>query len=311
MIKKDVYTHIAANNIKIVFLLLLFPVVFSVFVFGVIKVTGYFVDPEIYQSLRQELGMVLLSISVLCLILTVVSFAFGDKMMLSFAGAELCPDDKEHLKVYRSVENMAIVAGLPTPKVYLINDESLNAFATGFSPQTASIALTTGLIDKLDNLELDAVIAHEMAHVKNRDIRLNMYIITGIGIVGLVGEILTRSFFDGRRRRNDKQGGILVAIGLAGLILLAFRLLIAPFIHMAISRRQEFQADATGSYFTRNPQALASALMKISEDPRVEALDASQQMASACIFNPFEKIGGLLDTHPPVSERIKRLNEMS
>ncbi len=311
MIKKDVHSHIAANNTKIVFLLLLFPIIFSVFSFGIFKVASYFVAPEMYQRLREELWPVLLSISVLCLILTVISFAFGDKMMLSFAGAELCPDDKEHLKVYRSVENMAILAGLPTPKVYLIKDESLNAFATGFSPQTASIALTTGLIDKLDNLELDAVIAHEMAHIKNRDIRLNMYVVTGIGIVGLAGEILVRNTFGVNRRRNDKQGGILIAIGFAGLILLAFRLLIAPFIHMAISRRQEFQADATGSYFTRNPQALASALMKISEDPRVEALDASRQMATACIFNPFEKIGGLLDTHPPVSERIKRLNEMS
>ena len=187
---------------------------------------------------------------------------------------------------------------------------SQNGFGACFhTTQTSSVALTSGIIEKLEPLELQAVIAHEMAHIKNRDVCLNMYIVTGIGVIGLIGEIILRTV--GRSRRSSKKGNLEAVLFLVAILFLVFRYLISPFIHMAISRKQEFQADATGAYFTRNPAALASALKKISKDPRVEALDVSTQMAAVCIYNPLSKLNSLLDTHPPVAERIQRLNEMT
>jgi len=307
----DIYGHIAQNNRKIVGLVLLFPVALAVFIYAFFFLLAVFGETPFEQAIQDSneifIGIVPIVLC-LCAILTLVSFGFGDKMMLGFAGATICPDNKEHLQVYRAVENLALKAGIPTPKVYLIPDESLNAFATGYSPKSASIALTTGIIKKLEPIELEAVISHEMGHIINRDIRLNMFIITGIGVVGMLGEILVRS--SGRSRSSGKKGNAAGLFVMVGLALLLFRYLIAPFIHMALSRSQEFQADATGAYLTRHPRALAGALQKIAVDPRVEALDASGQMACACICNPLKKIGGLLDTHPPIQERIKRLNGM-
>ncbi len=307
----DIYGHIAQNNRKIAGLILLFPVALAVFIYAFFFLLSLLGETPFDQAIQDSneifVGVVPIILG-LCFIFTLISFGFGDKMMLGFAGAKICPDNKEHLQVYRAVENLALKAGIPTPKVYLIPDESLNAFATGYSPKSASIALTTGIVKKLEPIELEAVISHEMGHVMNRDIRLNMFVITGIGVIGMLGEILVRT--SGHSRSSNKKGnaaGLFIMIGLA---LLLFRYLIAPFIHMALSRSQEFQADATGAYLTRHPKALASALKKIAIDPRVEALDSSTQMACACIYNPLKKIGGLLDTHPPIEERIKRLNEM-
>ncbi|MBP5343529.1 MAG: M48 family metallopeptidase [Alphaproteobacteria bacterium] len=310
--RKNVYQHIAENNWKIFGLVCLFPIALTAFIylafvlFSILSAQSPQEAKDIMAVFWQTIPFILL----LCTGLTILSCLMGDKMMLSFAGAHLCQDNEEHLKVRRAVENIALAAGLPTPKVYLINDDSLNAFATGFSPQTASIALTTGIVKKLKPLELDAVIAHEMAHIKNRDIRLNMYVITGIGIIGMFGEILIRQCGRSSNSRNKNENGVQGIFLIIGLSLLLFRYFIAPFIHMAISRKQEFQADATGSFFTRNPGALASALQKISLDPRVEALDNSQQMAAVCIYNPLKKVARLLDTHPPVEERIIRLQSM-
>ncbi len=306
----DVYGHIAQNNRKIAGLILLFPVLLVAFIYIFFFLLALIGETPFDQAIQDSNEIFVKVVPILlgvCFILTLVSFAFGDKMMLGFAGAKICPDDKAHLQVYRMVENLALKAGIPTPKVYLIPDESLNAFATGYSPKTASIALTTGIVKKLNPIELEAVISHEMGHIVNRDIRLNMFVITGIGVIGMLGEILVRS--SGRGRSNKKGGGAAVFI-FVGLALLLFRYLVAPFIHMALSRSQEFQADATGAYLTRHPQALATALKKIAVDPRVESLDSSTQMACACICNPLKKVGGLLDTHPPVSERIKRLENM-
>jgi heat shock protein HtpX len=311
ILRKNVYTHIAENNWKIFGLVLLFPLALSFFIYLAFLFMGFFSKtPEEQQQIMDLFWEVSPWLIFICFFWTLLSVFMGDKMMLAFAGAKPCEaKDKENLKIYRAVENVALAAGLPTPKVYLINDDSLNAFATGYSPKSASIALTTGIVKKLEPLELDAVIAHEMAHIKNRDIRLNMYVITGIGVVGLLGEIMIRMWGNSSRSRDDKNNLQILFIVL-GFSLLLFRVLIAPFIHMAISRRQEYQADATGAFFTRNPEALASALEKIAVDPRVEVLDGSQQMAAACIYNPLKKVKGLLSTHPPVEERIKRLRSM-
>lgn len=311
--RKNVYQHIAENNLKIFGLVCLFPIALMLFVYLAFFLFSKTLveSPEDARYIMDTFWQLTPWICLVCVGLTILSCTTGDKMMLSFADAKLCQDNPEHQQVYRAVENVALAAGVPTPKIYLIDDESLNAFATGFSPKTASIALTTGIVNKLKPLELDAVIAHEMAHIKNRDIRLNMYIITGIGIIGMLGEILIRvigrSSSSSRNNKGNALQGIVIVVGFS---LLLFRYMVAPFIHMAISRKQEFQADATGAFFTRNPGALASALQKVSQDPRVEALDNSQQMAAVCICNPLEKVTKLLDTHPPVEERIKRLESM-
>ena len=310
MVKRNIYAQISSNNRKIVALVLLFPIALLFFVGGGLFLFALACDPQTRRDLMNVFLTVIPWIFALCTLLTILSVVYGDKMMLSFADAELCDEkNKNYKRVFNAVENVALAAGLPTPKVYIINDSLLNAFATGLTPQTASVALTSGIIEKLEPLELQAVIAHEMAHIKNRDVSLNMYIVTGIGIIGLVGEIILRTV--GRSRRSSKKGHLEAVLLLVAILFLLFRYLVSPFIHMAISRKQEFQADATGAYFTRNPLALASALKKISKDPRVEALDTSTQMATVCIYNPLSKLNSLLDTHPPVAERIQRLNEMT
>lgn len=307
--KKDVYQHIAGNNFKITYLILLFPVLLSAFIYIILHLL--LVDNEITrQDINHLFTQILPIIVIVSMVLTLLSMAAGSQMMLHFAGAKPCPKTGDYLRVYRAVENIALAAGVPTPQVYLINDKSLNAFATGYSPKKASIALTVGIVEKLSPLELEAVIAHEMGHIINRDIRLNMFIITGIGILGLVGEILLRLNMGGRRSSDQKGNGLAVVILFVGLGLVLFRLLIAPFLHMAISRAQEYNADATGALLTRNPQALADALAKISSDPIVESLNNSKQMAFVCIYNPLKRVNQLLSTHPPIQERIKRLESM-
>jgi len=321
---KDVYRQMTGNNWKLAGLVLLFPVALAVFVCLFLKLFEWLYYGEEYSQgytgarditplmTPENIVVILLYVLMIACLLIFFSFMRGKSLILHLAGAELCPDDKEHIKIYHAVENVALAAGIPTPKVYLIQDKALNAFATGYSPQNAAITLTSGLVERLDPLELEAVIAHEMGHILNRDIRLNLFIVTGIGIIGLIGELLLRVRFRSRGRSSRGKGNQLIIIILAvGLALYLFRYLVAPFIHMAVSRTQEFQADATSAFLTRNPQALASALAKISENPHVARLQDTKEMAAMCIFNPLSKAAHLLDTHPPIKDRIERLEQMS
>lgn len=304
-----VYDHISRNNWKILFLVLMFPAVLCGLLYG-----GFLLitmDSPRQIEIANELFLEVVPIAIgVVVIWTAFSYWWGDKMMLGFAHAQKMPDTIQYRPVRHAVENCALAAGLPCPRIYLVDDDSLNAFATGHSPQTASIALTTGIIDKLEPLELQGVIAHEMAHIGNRDVRLNMIIIIGLGIVGLLGEILLRSVAHSGRRRSNKGGGAVGVVLLIGIVFLIFSWFLAPFIRLAISRTQEYNADATGAFITRNPKALASALRKISADPRVEILDSSPTMAAVCICNPLKKAHSLLATHPSVESRIYRLERM-
>ena len=308
----NLYDGIKQNNRKILELILLFPAVLSCTVYVLLALYGRgFLgrdSPDLQASWGEINGWFLTTVPPLilvCLGITFLSLSCGKKMMLSFAKATPCPKTGNYIPLHHMVENLAIKAGLPKPELYLVQDQSLNAFATGYAPKSAAIALTTGIIQKLDPIELEAVISHEMGHILNRDIRLNMYIITGIGSLGFVAEMLLRSSGHNSSKRSYP------VLKLTGIALLVFQYILAPFIHMAVSRSQEFRADATGAYLTRHPMALAKALQKISADPRVEVLDSSSEMACACICNPLGKITSLLDTHPPIKERIKRLTDMS
>jgi heat shock protein HtpX len=262
-------------------------------------------------------GMVAIPVAIACLVWLGISWAFGDSMMLSSVGAkEIHEDESQYKQIFRSVENVALAAGLPTPRVYIIEDDSLNAFATGRTPKDASVALTRGIINKLERAELEGVIAHEMAHIGNRDIRLDMMLITGIGVTVFAADIVFRMIFhsgSGRDKDKNQTAAVLFAVWMAFMI---FNWVITPILRMAVSRRREFAADATGAFITRNPKALADALRKISGDCRVEVLDNKKSMAAVCIADPRAKAafseftGRLYATHPPVLERIKRLGNM-
>lgn len=313
-VQKTVYDHIVANNIKTFLLVLLMPILLLACVFLVFGLASIN-NPNGWQMAQQVLLEFGIPICVIGLVWGLISYFAGDKMMLGFAGAHLAPNDENptHKKIYRAVENVSIAAGLPMPKVYLIEDESLNAFATGHSPQTASVALTTGIIAKLKPLELEAVIAHEMGHIGNRDIRLNMIIIAGLGVCAMLAELLFRLTYSNHNRHKKEDSGIKAVFILFAIGLTIFNFIIAPIIQLAISRTREYAADATAAYITRNPAALASALRKISEDARVEILDESKNMAHACIYDPLDpnRMAFFGSTHPPIEKRIERLNQMA
>lgn len=231
----------------------------------------------------------------------------GDKMALRSSGAK--PISKEQNPyVYRLVENLVIAQGMPMPKVHIIDSEALNAFATGRDPAHASIALTTGIVKALENEELEGVIAHELSHIKNYDIRVMTIVVALAGTIALIGDFFWRSH-GGRRRSSSRGGGGIFM--LVGLLFIALSPLIAELIKLAVSRRREYLADASGALLTRYPEGLARALEKISASP-VPLETASTATAHLFISNPFKgkNISNLLSTHPPIEDRVKRLREM-
>lgn len=233
------------------------------------------------------------------------SYFAGDKVALMSSGA-IAIEKKDNPYVYRMVENLSITAGIPMPKVYIIQDAAMNAFATGRDPQHASIALTTGIIGRLENEELEGVIAHELSHIKNYDIRLMMIVVVLIGTVGILSDWLLRSFFWGRSNNDNRSGGNAIFL-VVGLVFAILSPLIAQLIKFAISRKREFLADASGVLLTRYPEGLASALEKISQGPNLKR--ASSATAHLYISNPFKKgsFSRLFSTHPPIEERIAAL----
>lgn len=306
---KTVYDHIRNNNIKTMLLILLFPLIFI----GLIFLFTLFVAP-VDTALGTAVSVAIPTF-IICGIWMLISWAFGDAMILHAAGAhEITPNTPQNRIIFQRVENVALAAGIPTPRVYIIETDSLNAFATGRTPNDASIALTRGLINKLDNLELDGVIAHEMAHIGNRDIRLDMMLITGIGVTVFIAEIIGRSImYAPHNSNNDNQNNNRAIIMMVWLAFMVFNMLITPILRMAISRNREYAADATGAYITRNPQALASALDKISQKSHIRGTDKIKSMSSVFIASPAprELVGELMSTHPPVEKRIHRLKSMT
>ena len=338
---KTVYDHISDNNKKTFLLLLLFPVSLIILVYLAVIASAYMInDPyfmmagvetlkSIYSDVQVDiddrhkvyllgaLGITIYTtvpIIVAAMLWMLASYFFGDKMMLKFANAKAGEQSKD-IKVYQAVENVAIMAGLPVPKVYIMEDAGMNAFATGRDPSHASIALTRGLIDNLDMPELEAVIGHEMAHIQNRDIRLNMLIITGLGVFGFLSSMFRHANLGVGNGGNSKDRGKTVVLLIFVMIALTvFHYLVAPLIRMAVSRTREYAADATGALLVRNPQALASALRKIGGKSEVKAVAKEKDMAAAFIANPLKQTSmsliNLSNTHPPLEQRIERLEKM-
>jgi heat shock protein HtpX len=298
------YKEIDSNKRRTIFLLAFF----LIFVIGLGWILSYVFNNQ----------FILIIAVIIAVVQALVSYYYSDSITLAVSGAKEVPRKEPFLELHRLVENLSITAGLPKPKVYLINDPAPNAFATGRDPKHASIAVTSGLLDKLNKTELEGVIAHELSHVGNYDIRLMTIVVVLVGVVALMSDFFLRwTWFGGGRRRDSEGGGqiqlilLIIAIAMAILAPLA-----ASLIQLAISRKREFLADASGALLTRYPEGLASALEKISND--TEPLEvANKATAHLYIESPFKEssenrgwLAGLFETHPPVNERIKRLRAM-
>jgi heat shock protein HtpX len=240
------------------------------------------------------------------LIYIVVSYYAGAKMALAVNGAKQIQksDNKE---LWRIIENLSITDGLPMPKVYIMNDPSPNAFATGRDPNHSSVCVTNGLLDIMDDTELESVLAHEMGHVKNYDIRVSMVAFALTAVISLIADIMLRlTFFGGGDREEDNQ--LFFIFGIIAAILAP---LVATLIQLAVSRQREYLADATSALTTRYPEGLISALEKIK---RTGSVASHQNTATAHLFfvNPLKShsIASLFSTHPPIDQRIARLKDM-
>lgn len=255
------------------------------------------------------------SILVIAVVIAVVqswvSYYYSDKLALAVTGAKEASRE-QYLELHRLVENIAITAGLPKPRVYVINDPSPNAFATGRNPQHAAVAVTTGLLQTLDKSELEGVIAHEMAHIGNYDILVMTIAVTLVGVITLIADIFTRSLWF-KDSNDNKNNGYMVIVG---LILAILAPIFAKLIQLAISRKREYMADATGALLTRYPEGLAKALEKIEayEQPMKRANRAT---AHLYINEPFgvddrkqSWLTTIYSTHPPIHDRVTRLREM-
>ncbi|MBX4188166.1 MAG: M48 family metallopeptidase [Candidatus Doudnabacteria bacterium] len=298
-----VYTEIARNKRNTALLM--------TFILALIIAIGYVFSVQLREPMI-VLVAVLFSVG-----MSVFSYYFSDKIVLGISGAKEIKrtDDQE---LYRTVENLSIAAGLPAPKIYSIEDTAPNAFATGRDPEHAVVAITTGLRQKLTKQELEGVIAHELSHIGNYDIRLSTIIVVLVGIVTLLADWMIRiSFHGGRNRDNNGGSG---AIALVAIVLALLSPLAATLIQLAISRKREFLADASAALLTRYPQGLSQALQKIAADH--EPLEvANKATAHLYIVNPLKEhqdkkdgvswFAGLFQTHPPIQERIERLAKMS
>ncbi len=302
------YAAIAANKHATAVLIVGFVLLIGVVVLAVGIILG----------LPPEAAAIVAGVAtVISLFLVWLIYRSSSDLVLSISEAKPA-DRKQYLELYRTVENMAIASGLPMPKVYIINDGSPNAMATGIDPKHASVAVTTGLLQKLDKLELEGVIAHEMSHIGNYDTRLMVVTAIFVGFIAIVVDVALRFTWYGagsRRRYKGKGegagGAILLIVAIVALILAP---IVARIMQMALSRQREYLADASGAMLTRYPEGLASALEKISRDK--DPLDVSTKgTAHLYIAEPFKgqqsSLNSLFDTHPPIGERIKRLRAMA
>jgi heat shock protein HtpX len=293
-----IYEQIESNRRKSIVL-----VIFFIFF---ISFLGYLIG--LYYG-SQELGMTITVFAgVIATIMVVYQFYNGDKFILKMSKVRK-PTKREHAYLINTVESMAIAAGIPTPKIYVIEDTAPNAFATGRDPEHATVVFTTGILKKLNRLELEGVVAHELSHVKNFDTRYMMLIVVLVAIVTVIADMFWRmAFFGGG---GGRRGGVFVIV--IGLFLMILAPIIAQLVKFAASRRREYLADADGILLTRHPDGLANALAKMSKDPKPLGA-ANKGTAHLYIVNPLKNYKGwvnhMFSTHPPVELRIKKIREM-
>ncbi len=285
------YKAISANKRNTVLIMALFV--------GVISVIGWFVG---YYYGDLNIAYVVFAVAT---IYALIQYFAASKLSIIMTGARQI-EKRDNPRFYRIVENLSITIGSPMPKVYIIDDSAPNAFATGRDPRHAIVAATSGLIDLMDDNELEAVMAHEMGHVQNYDIRLGMITFGLVSAIGLLSDVVLRMMFYGDRDNdNNNSSPVVLVVGIIALILAP---IIAAVIQMAVSRQREYLADATSAMTTRNPDSMISALRKLQTNGRPMA---KQNASSAHLFfsNPLKagSLGKLFSTHPPLEERIARL----
>lgn len=298
VLMSNAYSVQSSNVWKTYFLMAIFFVIVGALGLFVSK---YYGAPEIFYFAV-----------ILSLFMNMLSYWYSDKIILSISKAREAGRE-EFFDLYTVTENLSIAAGLPMPRLYVINDPAPNAFATGRDRQHAVVAVTTGLLERLNRSELEGVVAHELSHIGNRDILLMSVVVVLVGLISILSDIFLRSmwFGGGRNRDNRRDSGGILAI--VGIVLVLLSPLIATLIKLAISRKREYLADASGALLTRYPEGLASALEKISS---YSAPMKNPHTATAHLFiaDPFGgkkmSITGLLQTHPPVEKRIAALRSM-
>jgi len=301
--KTNFYDEIRINKFKSWFLMF----VFLLMIVGIAYLAGL---------LTGDYVLVPTMIVIAAIIYTLIMYFAGANMILALSKAKPVTK-KEYPHLFHTIEGLAIAAGVPTPKAYVIEDTALNAFATGRDPNNSAVAVTTGLLAKLNRQELEGVIAHEMAHIRNFDIRVMMLASVLVGIITLISDIMLRMFlFGGMHNRGGGQrdGRATIILIVIGIVLAILAPIVAQLIKLAISRKREFMADAEGARLTRYPEGLASALEKIRGDPDPVLDSANKATAHMYISSPFVKKKSfwinLFSTHPPIDERIKRLRSM-
>ncbi len=289
----DIYSQ-ADSNVKKTWLYLS---IFLIFIILLGWLISYFTDTYI----------ILLIAIIYSFVVSFIAYWNSDKIVLKMAGAKPI-EKKDNPELYRLVENLCIASGLPLPKIYIIEESQPNAFATGRNPKHGVVAVTTGLLERLDKSELEGVIAHELSHIGNRDALMQTMVVVLVGVIVLITDIFLRISLFGRRSRNS--GGLVVLI--AAILLAILAPLAAYILKFAISRKREFLADASAALLTRYPEGLASALEKISQDPR-QLKKANDATAHLYIINPFRGqenqswFRKLFLTHPPTQQRITAL----
>jgi len=291
------YTHQSKNITKTWLLMTTF--------FALVIALGWFFSAY-YQNPSILVFFVIFSVG-----MNILSYWFSDKIVLSLAGAHLA-DRKQYFDLYTTVENLSITAGLPMPKVYVVTDSAPNAFATGRDKKHAVVAVTTGLLAILEKNELEGVIAHELSHIGNRDMLLSTVAVVLVGFVSILADVFMRSLWFGGNRDNDHKGGN--ALMIIGIVLSILAPIFSTLIQLAISRKREFLADASGALLTRYPEGLARALGKISQYSQPMHRQ-SKAIAHLYIADPKgsslgKRIKGLFATHPPAEERIAVLRGM-
>jgi len=292
----------AESNVRKTWFLIFF---FLIFIIALGWLFSYLLDSS----------LVLIIAVIFSIFTSFFSYWYSDKIVLKMSHAKPI-EKRDNPELYRLVENLCIASGLPLPKIYIIPESQPNAFATGRDEKHAVVAVTTGLLEKLERTELEGVIAHELSHIKNRDILLGTVVVVLVGIVALLSNLFLRISFWGGGRRNSKEGGylglIIMALGIVAAILAP---LAASLIRLSISRKREFLADASGALLTRYPEGLARALEKISSDPN-QMKTANNSTAHLFISSPFRGkqskswFTKIFMTHPPVEERINALRGM-
>ena len=279
-------------------------IIVSVVLFALVVSISYIWAPDaVYVAVPVSLLLVF--------VYTWSSYQYGDRVVLSSTGA-VPAEGPQYTYLNDTVEGLAIAAGIPKPDVYVVPSDEINAFATGKDPEHASLAVTTGLMRTLDRQELEGVVAHEMSHIRNRDVQFMTLVAVLVGLAGILSHMILRSYWwgGGRGRRDRDRGNLGLIIVAVGFVLAIFAPILTRLVQLAVSRRREYLADASGAELTRYPDGLADALEKIMQHNRGD-MKVSEAVSHLFIADPNRSaLDALYATHPPIEERIKRLREM-